>query len=143
MNEFVNKSLTVRSLLLISCLLFSVITLSQNADENSNYNTPPGLFINPKFDPNEKDLSGVINELEHKYIAEDQLVVRAKFIKEGLTEQDWSNLERDNPDQFEYYAQAKSYYDNLSLRVKTILCTEDLWHIYMFRQDLKEKLINY
>lgn len=114
-------------------------TTSANRITNQDYNLPPGTVIMPKSDLT-IDYSYLLSEIEEASATSNY--VRAQFIKE-FTEQDWVNMEANNPDEYAYYTAAKTFYDNLSPKVKVILSTEELWYIYMFDQRLKSQLTNY
>ena len=68
--------------------------------------------------------------------------IKAKPLK-LLNEDEWTTLELNNPDEFNYYRAAQNYYDELSHRVKCALTTDQLWTIYFYDQDMKDELLNY
>lgn len=129
-------------LFLLSSLVLLLVQVSYaQTDTTSEFDIPPGAVVSKKIDL-DKDFSGKLNELKYQNYANDSLKVNAKFIKD-LTAKDWKNLEEKNPDEFEYYQRALSFYENLNPKVKHVFNTEELWFIYMFRQDIKEKIQNH
>lgn len=132
----------MRVIQIVFFVIFSPCLIAQEG-ASSDFNLPPNVVLSKKFDPNEMDLSRVLNELKHQRISPSDYKVNAKFIKPGLTDEDWSNMEEDNPDEFAYYREAKAFYDRLSPRVKHILNTEELWFIYMFKREIRNQLTEY
>lgn len=135
--------LNIKASLIIVFGLLLVFNISAQADtEGNNYDLPPGAVIKPKADLN-RDLSGKINELRFKSISSDDLEINAEFIKADLTNEDWERLKVTNPDEFDYYQRALEYYEALSPKVKTILNTDELWHLYMFDLKTREEIKQY
>ena len=135
--------LNIKANLIIVFGLLLVFNISAQADtEGNNYDLPPGAVIKPKADLN-RDLSGKINELRFKSISSDDLEINAEFIKADLTNEDWERLKVTNPDEFDYYQRALEYYEALSPKVKTILNTDELWHLYMFDLKTREEIKQY
>ncbi len=140
---------TALTLLLTLAFMFSISVFGQETQAmtassptripSEDYNIPPGSLIMPKSDLT-VDYSYLIPEIEAA--SGTSGYVRAQFIKE-LSEEDWANLQANNPEEYAYYSVAKIFYDNLSPKVKVVLSTEQLWHIYMFDQRLKNQLANY
>lgn len=113
------------------------------AQDTTQYNLPPKYCIPNKMDVNSYDFSEKMNEIEYKSMSDSEMNNNAKFIKEGLTDEDWDRLKKYNPEEYKYYREALTFYEELSPKVKTILTTKELWDIYMFKSDLKEKLLQY
>jgi uncharacterized Zn finger protein len=115
-------------------LLTSVLAQAQKAVDN-NYNLPPGVVLQKKG-VEKKDLSYKLN-LENysaNQLADNFL---RKFTKEELMQ-----MENDKSEDYFYYKKANDYFMSLSDKVRKIYTYDELWSIYMFDQDLKQKLTN-
>jgi hypothetical protein len=115
-------------------LLTSVLAQAQKAVDN-NYNLPPGVVLQKKG-VEKKDLSYKLN-LENystNQLADNFL---RKFTKEELMQ-----MENDKGEDYFYYKKANDYFMSLSDKVRKIYTYDELWSIYMFDQDLKQKLTN-
>jgi len=115
-------------------LLASVLAQAQKAVDN-NYNLPPGVVLQKKG-VEKKDLSYKLN-LENystNQLADNFL---RKFTKEELMQ-----MENDKGEDYFYYKKANDYFMSLSDKVRKIYTYDELWSIYMFDQDLKQKLTN-
>ena len=140
---------TALTLLLTLTSLFSISVSGQETQAmatstapritSEDYNIPPGALIMPKSDLT-VDYSHLLPEIEAA--SGTSGYVRAQFIKE-ISQEDWTNMQVNDPEAYAYYSAAKTFYDNLSPKVKVVLTTEQLWHIYMFDQRLKNQLTNY
>ena len=117
----------------------TMTTSSATRTTSEDYNIPPDAIIMPKADL-KVDYSHLLPEIEAASGTSDY--VRAQFIRD-FTQEDWTNMQANNPEEYTYYSTAKTFYDNLSPKVKVVLSTEQLWHIYMFDQRLKNQLTNY
>jgi uncharacterized Zn finger protein len=115
-------------------LLASVLVQAQKAVDN-NYNLPPGVVLQKKG-VEKKDLSYKLN-LENystNQLADNFL---RKFTKEELMQ-----MENNKDEDYFYYKKANDYFMSLSDKVRKIYTYDELWSIYMFDQDLKQKLTN-
>lgn len=115
-------------------LLTSVLAQAQKAVDN-NYNLPPGVVLQKKG-VEKKDLSYKLN-LENystNQLADNFL---RKFTKEELMQ-----MENNKDEDYFYYKKANEYFLSLSNKVRKIYTYDELWFIYMFDQDLKQKLTN-
>jgi hypothetical protein len=52
------------------------------------------------------------------------------------------SLKQNDGSKFEYYNNARIYFDNLSIRLKIVYSKEELWYIYKFDVPLSELLKN-
>jgi hypothetical protein len=115
-------------------LLTSVLAQAQKAVDN-NYNLPPGVVLQKKG-VEKKDLSYKLN-LENystNQLADNFL---RKFTKEELMQ-----MENNKDEDYFYYKKANDYFMSLSDKVRKIYTYDELWSIYIFDQDLKQKLTN-
>lgn len=118
------------------CMLFLVgianLNYAQTNNRNGNYNLPPGYYLNPNqqiFDLSFK-LDGLVLEKE---IPASQLQVLKEISDEQLSE---TSLE------YQQYVQAgRDFINSLSDNVKSIYREVELWYIYVFDGELKNKLI--
>ncbi|WP_288983244.1 hypothetical protein [uncultured Flavobacterium sp.] len=130
-------------LFLFSLFLFFTSNLySQNVDNKSNddhstsYNLPPGLVFGKKF-VKTYDLSYKIEDSKKLVEYKDSELQLAKQI----SKEDLESLKESDVDNYNYYSIAFKYFDSLSERVKNIYTKNELWYIYIFDQELKNKLL--
>ena len=144
-----NISLKLNVVSLFVVLASASLTFAQSEEPKTNdlsaeYNLPPTYHIPKKLDIVSLDYSEKINLIETKSTSDEtDMSKQAKFIKEEITDEDWERLKIHNPEEYKYYRDALTYYNQLSPRVKSTLTTEELWNIYMFQQANKEKLLKY
>lgn len=103
---------------------------SQNKNEESNYNLPPGYKLNPKKQI--YDLSDKLYGFSELDISKSELEVLQQISDEEL---------KDTSPEYQNYIQTgRAFLNSLSNKVKSIYTEEELWYIYVFDQSLKEKL---
>jgi hypothetical protein len=135
------KKLLIATVYTILCVVLCPSILGQNneRDQNiskSNYNIPPGVVFGKKFNTN-LDLSFKLNESTNFQSYKDsELRVGKKLSKEQL-----ESLKEIDKINYEYYTIANSFFDSLSKKVKELFTMNELWYIYVFDQNLKNKLI--
>lgn len=113
-------------------LLMGMINFSysQNKNEESNYNLPPGYRLNPKqpiF-----DLSHKIEGTSEKDLPESKLQVLKQVSADEFKET--------APEYQEYVNEGNQFISSLSPKVKSIYSETELWYIYAFDQKLKMRL---
>ena len=110
-------------------------TIIQNSN-NKKINLPPGAVLSKKFATN-IDFSYKLNGGIPDIIYADSDLQVAK----NLSAEELESLKDINPVNYNYYTTANSYFLNLSSKVKSIYNKTELWYIYVFDQDLKNKLV--
>ncbi|MGX7668980.1 hypothetical protein [Flavobacterium pedocola] len=118
--------------------MFSMTVTAQtvHSDNNGNgkFNLPPGYRMHSKmkvYDLSHK-LKGKLSE--EKYTSED-----LKFLK-NISDADMMQYKDSAPEYYNYYTTGSAFINSLSAKVKTIYSKEELWYIYAFDQNLKNKL---
>lgn len=102
----------------------------------SNYDIPPGVVFAKKFittlDLSYK-LNGTINLQSYN---DAELRVGKKLSKEQL-----EALKQIDSVNYEYYTKANIYFESLSKKIRELYTVNELWYIYVFDQNLKNKLL--
>lgn len=120
-------------------IFFSDVALAQSnlkKENHEKFNLPPGSRLHPKakiYDLSFKLDKGTTENVS--YLQSD-----LKFLKE-LSEIEIENQKNENPEYYAYYQAGKNYINALSSKIKHIYTETELWYIYAFDQDLKNKLI--
>lgn len=134
------KKRSSKKIVQFCCALFalfvSTVTFAQQTGkftyQGKEINLPPDAVFRPKFfkfiDHSEK-LSIVTNQSLNKDFM-------SNFSKEDI-----HNFKTKYQNEYAYYQEALAYFDKLSDRVKKALTTKELWYIYMYDQELKNKLL--
>lgn len=135
------KTIFLKVLFTLLCLLFCTSLYSQNEESEKKkenlkgYNLPPGVVFRKKFNT-EYDLSFKIdNNKEIVYYQDSELRIAKQITQENLDT--FKDFDVEN---YNYYSTAFKYFDSLSEKVKNIYTKNELWYIYVFDQDLKNKL---
>jgi hypothetical protein len=109
---------------------------SANASgNNKNWNLPPDAIVHPKANTS-IDYSFKLNEF---ILNESEKAAQNDFGKD-MTEENFESMRKDHPEAFKYYKEAEGFYKSLSNKVKAAYTGEELWYIYMFDQNLKNRL---
>lgn len=117
----------------IAFLSFNFIKAQDSS--TSKYNLPPGCVLKQKI--KFFDLSYKLEGKSSVYnFSESDLLVMKDI---PLNELD--NLKNTDPDYYNYYMKGISFFDSLSNKVKQTYTINELWYIYVFDQDLKNKLL--
>lgn len=111
------------------------ISTSNEAAIESNFNLAPGMVYSPK----KVNLVDYSFMLEHIPATEPKNFKNDDFLK-VIPKEKLDYWKSSEPQVYQYYATAKSFYDNLSNRVKSVLSVEVLWHIYFYDVKLKNQL---
>lgn len=119
------------------CVLFCSNSYAQNKENSSsNFNLPPGVVFAKKFITT-LDLSYRLNGTINLHSYDDaELRVGKKLSKEQL-----ETLKEIDSINFEYYTKANLYFESLSKKIKDLFTVNELWYIYVFDQNLKNKLL--
>ena len=121
----------------LTLFLLMITALSHGQEKPVNiadFNLPPGAKIMAKkfeyVDYSYKLNSAYSNESVNKnYLF--------KF-----TDEEFNNLKNKNNQAYLYYQNANSYFISLSDKVKKAFTVEELWYIYIYDTNLKNKLSN-
>jgi hypothetical protein len=113
-------------------LLASMLCQAQNSTAH-DFNLPPGVVLQKK---------GVeVKDLSYKLTTDgyqnNQLA--QNFLKK-FSEQELNQMEKNKGEDYLYYKIANEYFLSLSDKVRKIYTYDELWYIYMFDKQLKEKL---
>jgi hypothetical protein len=122
------------------CVLFALqvqISFSQELTQKNDrqLNLPPGLTLYHKTNVN-IDYSYKLNETPD-FNRVDKTV---RDFKQTLDDKEYETLEKSSPDVYTYYKEINRYFNSLSPKVKALYTADEIWYIYMFDQELKEKL---
>ncbi|MBL4861609.1 MAG: hypothetical protein JKY09_01140, partial [Crocinitomicaceae bacterium] len=104
-------------LLITGVFLFSFVGLSQ---ENSKYNLPPGAVL--KRDAKIKSLAYKLNEIP---LSVDPKWTSGDFLGH-LSSELLEDMKSFNPERYDYYMEANTFYKALSPRVKSGFSIEEL-----------------
>lgn len=135
------KNLLIATVFTMLCVLFCGHSYGQNterATDNSlsNYNLPPSVVFSKKIITT-LDLSYKLNGSPNKQDYNDsELRVGKKISKEQL-----ESLKEIDVVNYKYYTTANAYFDSLSKKIKEMYTVNELWYIYVFDQNLKNKLL--
>jgi len=135
------KKLLITTVYTILWVFLCPNLFGQNNEKNQNisisdYNIPPGVVFAKKFITT-LDLSYKLNGTINLQSYDDaELRVGKKLSKEQL-----ETLKQIDSINFEYYTKANIYFDSLSKRIKDLYTVNELWYIYVFDQNLKNKLL--
>jgi len=135
------KKLLITTVFTILCVLFCCDSYGQKAEKSSNnsfssYNIPPGVVFSKKF-VTTLDLSYKLNGGVNKQHYNDSELRVGK----NLTNEQLESLKEIDKVNYEYYTIANTYFDSLSKRIKEMYTKNELWYIYVFDQNLKNKLL--
>ncbi|WP_320814953.1 hypothetical protein [Flavobacterium sp.] len=120
-------------LLFIAFLCYNFVSAQES--KTSNYNLPPGCVLKQKvklFDLSYK-LEG--KSSTHNFSQSDLAVIKDIPLSEI---ENYKNIDLSY---YNYYKEGLSFFDSLSSKVKQTFTITELWYIYVFDQDLKNKLI--
>ena len=134
-----NLILRNNSQLLIYSLIFVFFTSLSFAQQKGKFtyqgkeiNLPPGAIFRPglfKYIDHSEKLSAVGNHATKKDFM-------AKF-----SEVDMYNFKTKYQEDYAYYQEALAYFEKLSDRVNKAYTVKELWYIYIYDQELKNKLL--
>lgn len=116
---------------LLILLSFQLIQ-AQKANVNS-FNLPPWVVLSKK---------GVeVNDLSYKLNDDNYMnnEIATNFLRK-FTESELKDMENSKGEDFFYYKSANEYFNSLSEKIRKIYSYDELWYIYMFDQNLKQKL---
>jgi hypothetical protein len=119
------------------CFLFCGHSYGQNIERfPDKFNLPPGFVFSKKFITT-LDLSYKLNGVSNSqnYLDNDLRIGKNFSIDQlvSLKEIDHVN--------YKYYTTANIYFESLSKKIKEMYTVNELWYIYVFDQNLKNKLL--
>jgi hypothetical protein len=135
------KKLLFTTVFTILCFISCANSYAQNFENSgnnspSNYNIPPGVVFMKKFNTT-LDLSYKLNGTPNLQSYEDSdLRVGKKLSNEQL-----DSLKDIDPVNYEYYTKANIYFNSLSKKIIEMYTHNELWYVYVFDQNLKNKLL--
>lgn len=134
------KNRTSKRIVQLCCAIFTLfVCATATAQQTGKFtyqgkevNLPPDAVFRPKFfkfiDYSEK-LTTVSNQsLNKNFMAE-------------FSDEDIHKFETIYQDDYLYYQEAVAFFNKLSDRVNRALTVKQLWYIYMYDQELKNKLL--
>ncbi len=135
------KKLLINTVFKILCVLFCCYSYAQTSEKNQNtslksYNIPPGVVFSKKFITT-LDLSYKLDGRPNTLSYEDSDLRVGK----NLSNEQLQSLKEIDVENYRYYTAANTYFESLSKRVKEMYTKNELWYIYVFDQDLKNKLL--
>jgi hypothetical protein len=103
---------------------------SQSDVSGSQFNLPPGAKFSIKQ----------YKKIDYSYKLNQNLnlVVENNYLK--FNDQELASLKSKDLKAFNYYSDAKDYFNCLSNKVKKSFTVNELWYIYIYDQDLKKQL---
>ena len=122
----------MRDKLITLCLFLLLCCLSATsfAQTEINFNLPPGAKLTKKIKL--IDYSFKLDESHNEPLTKNYL---AKFKANEL-----ESIKSIDYPKYKYYTDANAYFMALSNRVKRAFTVDELWYIYMFDKNLKDKL---
>lgn len=135
------KKLLIVTVFTMLCFLFCGYSYGQNTERPSNnsssvYSLPPNVVLSKKFITT-LDLSYKLNgEANIQSYKDSEIRVGKILSKEQL-----ESLKEIDVVNYKYYTTANTYFDSLSKKIKDIYTINELWYIYVFDQNLKNKLL--
>lgn len=123
-------------MLLILILILSATSFAQQTGkfthQGKEFNLPPDAIFRPKYFKF-IDYSVKLNTVTNESLKKD-------FMSD-FSEEDIHNFKTIYQEEYAYYQKALAYFDKLSDRVNKALTVKELWYIYMYDQELKNKLL--
>ena len=135
------KKLLIVTVFTMLCFLFCGYSYGQNTERSLNnsssgYNLPPNVVFSKKFITT-LDLSYKLNgETNIQSYKDSELRVGKILSKEQL-----ESLKEIDVVNYKYYTTANTFFDSLSKKIKDVYTMNELWYIYVFDQNLKNKLL--
>lgn len=134
-NSLINKVFT------ILCVIYCLNSYGQNSDDSENtllktYNLPPGFVFGKKFITT-LDLSyKLVSAINKNSYQDSDLRVGKRLSIDQL--ESFKLIDKEN---YEYYTTANAYFNSLSKKINLLYTVNELWYIYVFDQNLKNKLL--
>jgi hypothetical protein len=131
------KKLIIVTVFTLLCFLFCGLSYGQNKERVSDsYNLPPGFVFSKKFITT-LDLSYKLNGISNSQTYHDNdLRIGKNFSNDQLL-----SLKEIDQANYKYYTTANIYFESLSKKIKEMYTVNELWYIYVFDQNLKNKLL--
>jgi hypothetical protein len=103
----------------------------------TEYNLPPGESVPQNFVL--RDYSYKLDELTDSM---NTTGAEKQDFLDFLNYDQLDSLKQNDGSKFEYYNNARKYFDNLSIRLKIVYSKEELWYIYKYDTQLSSLLKN-
>jgi hypothetical protein len=129
--------LSARGFTSILFILFNFSTFSQTRlNEEKKINLPPGAVMPLKFD-----------FIDYSYKLDNISSIKVKSIEKEnflfeFSEEDLILMKETALDKYQYYMKANDFYNNLSIKVRTLYTMQELWFIYSYDIQLTNKIIS-
>ena len=132
------KNLLITAVFTTMCFFTCLNFYGQTTESNStnNYNIPPGVVFAKKFITT-LDLSYKLNGSPKEQDYKDSELRVGK----NLSVDQLESLKDVDSVNYQYYTTANSYFNKLSQKIKDLYTVNELWYIYVFDQNLKNKLL--
>ncbi len=135
------KNLLIATVFTILGVMFCGHSYGQNTERasnnsSSNYNLPPGVVFSKKFITT-LDLSYKLNGISNSQSYNDNDLRVGK----NLSNDQLESLKEIDQVNYKYYTTANNYFESLSKKIKEMYTKNELWYIYVFDQNLKNKLL--
>ncbi len=135
------KNLLIATVFSMLCVLFCDHSYGQNTertinDSSSGYNIPPGVVFSKKFITT-LDLSYKLEGVSNLQSYHDNDLKIGK----NLSNDQLESLKEIDPQNYKYYTTANNYFESLSKKIKEMYTKNELMYIYVFDQNLKNKLL--
>jgi len=134
------KNRASKAIVQLCCMIFTLfVCATATAQQTGKFtfqgkeiNLPPDAVFRPKYfkyiDHSEKLNTVATQSLDKNFMSD--------FSKEDI-----HNFKTKYQDEYAYYKEALAYFDKLSVKVNKSLSTKELWYIYIYDQELKNKLL--
>lgn len=119
----------------IITLCFLVLSVNSFSQDSKAYNLPPGTQLR----------SGKFEKIDYSYklmelpVGVSSRVVYEDFLK-NWSDEELEELKNNNKKKYAYYMKAQAYHHKLAEKIKGVFTFDELWYIYMFDEELKQKL---
>lgn len=132
------KNLLITTVFTTMCFFVCFNFYGQTTESNSrnNFNLPPGVVFAKKFITT-LDLSYKLNGTPNTNDYKDS---ELKICKDISADQLQSIKDIDQVN-YIYYTTANVYFESISEKIKKLYTKNELWYIYVFDQNLKNKLL--
>jgi hypothetical protein len=122
-------------ILLCAFTMVSVCALhSQKNYTAKDYDIPPGNVFLPKYHV-QTDYSFKLSEIPRGNVTP----IYEDILKE-YTQEDLLKMKTLDPNRYAYMMRLKAYFDALSDKVKVTFTHDELWYIYIYDKELRNKL---
>lgn len=132
---FFNKKNLFKSLFVLGMFVCTSVSAQQTAKfihDGREINLPPGAKFNSK--------RFKYIDYSEKLGAPGKEKIKKNFMSD-FSKEDINNFKTKYQKDYKYYQEALAYFNKLSDRVNKIFTVDELWYIYVYDQELKNKLL--